>query len=162
MVPLLVYVGLWLPISVCFVKHTKAGALRSNLTPLEALDYGVDCLFALDLLINFFTAFEDPHTGLLVTNHKAIAANYLSGWFIIDLVSVLPVQFMEQLTPGKGNGESFELARLLRIPRLWKIARVLRMLKMVRVLRRSERVTSWFDGLRFDVGEIRMLKVLSL
>jgi hypothetical protein len=33
---------------------------------------------------------------------------------------------------------------------------------MVRVLRRSERVTSWFDGLRFDVGEIRMLKVLSL
>lgn len=40
-------------------------------------------------MINFFTSFYQGN--LLIDKKKFIAINYLKGWFILDLLSVLPI-----------------------------------------------------------------------
>lgn len=51
----------------------------------------VDGLFLIDIFINFISAYEDPVTGLPVISLKKIAFNYLTGWFCLDLLAVMPV-----------------------------------------------------------------------
>ena len=52
----------------------------------------IDFLFFIDIAINFISAYERSDTDLtLETRFKLIAINYLVGFFIIDLVSALPL-----------------------------------------------------------------------
>ena len=47
-------------------------------------------MFWIDIIFNFFIAYEKDD---LAIEHdlKVVCANYLGGWFIIDLMAVLPV-----------------------------------------------------------------------
>ena len=60
----------------------------------------VDILFGIDIIVNFLSSYEDPATGLPVISLKAIALNYLTGWFMLDLLAVLPVQLIEKMLEG--------------------------------------------------------------
>jgi len=53
------------------------------------LDYVVDLLFLLDILVVFNTAYYDEDVDL-VDDRKQIAKNYLKGWFTIDLLAIIP------------------------------------------------------------------------
>jgi hypothetical protein len=37
---------------------------------------------------------QDKTTGDLVTDHRAIARRYLSGWFAVDLLATFPVDYI--------------------------------------------------------------------
>lgn len=50
------------------------------------LDYTFDCLFILDIMFNFFTAYYDKF-GRLVASRDKIKSNYLRTWFIIDVLA---------------------------------------------------------------------------
>ena len=90
---------------------------------------------------------------------KSIAINYLSGWFLLDLLAVLPVELIEIFLEG---GEQMKLARLARLPRLYRLIRILRMIKMLRVFRRSSQFKDWISTLNISVGMIRMFNMLVL
>jgi len=51
----------------------------------------VDALFLIDIIINFVSAYEDPSTGLPIISLKKIAVNYVTGWFILDILAIMPV-----------------------------------------------------------------------
>jgi len=53
------------------------------------LDYVVDLLFLLDILVVFNTAYYDEDVDL-VDDRKQIAKNYLKGWFTVDLLAIIP------------------------------------------------------------------------
>ena len=53
------------------------------------LEYSIDAFFLIDILINFNTAYYRDDFEI-ETSRKAIAYNYLKGWFIVDVVSILP------------------------------------------------------------------------
>lgn len=99
------------------------------------LDLLVDCLFGLDILVNFVSSYEDPETGLTVVKYKDIASNYLSGWFAFDLFATMPLQLLESAFSG---GAQFKLARLARLPRLYRLVRIVRMIKLLRIVRKSQ------------------------
>lgn len=101
------------------------------------------------------SAYDDPVTGLQVVSPKQIASNYISGWFFIDLVALLPVDLIEAIF---SNG-SLKLARLARLPRLYRLVRMLRMIKMLRVFRRSSEFKDWFNSLDISLTAIRILKM---
>jgi len=46
------------------------------------------------MILTFFTALHNVETDQLIVDKKRIARNYLSGWFWIDLVSILPFDKM--------------------------------------------------------------------
>jgi len=54
-----------------------------------ALNYSIDFLFFIDILVNFNSAFLDP-AFVMVDDRKKIAAQYLKNWFFIDLIAIIP------------------------------------------------------------------------
>jgi hypothetical protein len=61
-------------------------------TPIQMMiDIILQILFVLQIFITFITDFHD-HKGKLVRDPKRIAIRYLKGWFIVDLVSAIPLR----------------------------------------------------------------------
>jgi hypothetical protein len=86
-----------------------------------------DAFFWLDLVLNFFTGVEK--NGMVIHDRKAIVRTYLSGWFMLDLVSVFPIEFV------MGDNSTNDLDR---IAQLAKLVRLLRMLRIIRIINRLE------------------------
>jgi hypothetical protein len=61
------------------------------------IDTIIDSLFLFDMVLNFFTAFEDDN-GVLITDRSKIAQNYFKIWFFIDLISSIPISLISELT----------------------------------------------------------------
>lgn len=49
----------------------------------------IDIIFLIDIFVNFASAYQDNFFNL-VDNRKQIVMNYLKGWFIIDIIAILP------------------------------------------------------------------------
>lgn len=95
-----------------------------------ALDIIFDIFFFADITVNFFTMFEDSE-GKMESDLNLIAKEYLSGWFIIDLVSTLPFDKIGKLIMGPdGGAEALRSTKILRALRLIKLVRLLRLLKL--------------------------------
>lgn len=124
MIFMLLYVASYVPFSICFDSESAFG---------NTIDIIVDVYFFVDILINFVSAYEDEVSGLPVISLKKIALRYMTGWFFIDLLAVLPVKLFEDAL--NGDGSQLKLARLARLPRLYRLLRILRMLKMLRIFR---------------------------
>ena len=54
--------------------------------------------------------------------------NYLRTWFTIDLLSCLPVGYLQLFIPGAGDLKAFKSFRLLRLFKLLRLARIKRIL----------------------------------
>lgn len=47
------------------------------------------------MIVSFNTAIQDEDYNI-IDNRKAIAKNYLLGWFLIDLVAIFPLNLILQ------------------------------------------------------------------
>lgn len=108
---MLIFTALVSPYRIAFVDVDTL-----EWTVIETL---IDCIFGVDLLLNFFFAYYDNQDDV-VDGRKKIAMSYLYGWFFIDLLTILPIsQIMN--TSDFGN-----LAKIARLPKLYRLIKVLR------------------------------------
>ena len=89
-------------------------------------EVAVDGYFIIDLILNFFMAYVDKLTNILVTSRVVIRNNYLTGWFIIDFFSVLPISHINRMLGKEGGGQTKAL-KILRMVRLAKLLRLARL-----------------------------------
>ena len=94
------------------------------------LDVVVDCWFIVDLLVNFRSAYRDEDTKALVVNRKVIAVRYLRGWFAIDFVSCLPLNYVLLLSSGNNDNETGAAFKWLKVARLLRLLRLTRLSKL--------------------------------
>ena len=80
------------------------------------LDWLILGLFAIDLLVNFFTAYFDEQK--VVVSRLQIAKHYLKTWFLVDFLSCFPFDILVELT-----GAPSKLAKLARLPRLYRLVK---------------------------------------
>ncbi len=92
--------------------------------------------------------------------HKKIARNYLTSWFFIDLISVMPIQLISEEISRNYN----TLTRIIRFPRLLKIIRMTKLVKLTRVIKEKNKILSFFvDVLRIQAGSERLfLSVITI
>jgi hypothetical protein len=96
-----------------FDVSLEAPGSPSMLIALFDSSYGaITIFFWFDLVYNFFTAFYDAE-GELEFGHYQIAMNYFQSYFIIDLVSNLPVK------GPLGLLKAFRMHRMLRVLTRW-------------------------------------------
>jgi len=89
-----------------------------------------DFFFAVDVVLCFFTAFEDEKLTL-VWDAKLIAMSYLKGWFFIDTFSTIPfARIVKTIQPAGTDDQSASVTKLLRALRLIKLVRLLRLFKL--------------------------------
>lgn len=84
---------------------------------LLIFDYMVEVLFGISLILNFFHAYKDPETNKVVTDIKSIAYRYLSGWFLVDFLSIFPFY----LFVNSKYSILIQLLRILRMPKLMEL-----------------------------------------
>ena len=75
---LLMYTASYMPFKTCFID--KSSSLS------DILDNLIDALFWTDILINFFSSYEEED-GTLKFKIPEIAKNYIRSWFIMDLLA---------------------------------------------------------------------------
>ena len=89
--------------------------------------------------MNFRTAFYDDQSASLVTNNRAVAAQYLTSWFVIDFVSCLPISYLQLvLNSGDSAGHGNSANHSVKIVRILRIGKLLRIARLGRILRRAE------------------------
>jgi hypothetical protein len=71
-------------------------------TTLYWLEIGIDIMFAVDIIVNFRTSFIQD--GVMVTDHRRIAKQYMRTWLFVDVISVFP---FDLLTGGNGLISNF-------------------------------------------------------
>ena len=144
---LLAYTSTYVPYQVAFVDQDSSFEVFLN--------YCVDILFGLDILVNFFSAYEANHR--VEIRLKPIVKNYVTGWFTLDLVATFPTQvFLD----GQSNSGVNKLARLARLPRLYRLFRVLRIFKIFKLFKYNKKFQQWFGYLNLGATATKMLKLV--
>ncbi|KAL5975257.1 RAC-alpha serine/threonine-protein kinase [Asimina triloba] len=93
---------------------------------LAVTDTAVDAFFTVDIVVTFFVAYLDKLTYLLVDDPKKIAWRYMSTWFILDVLSTIPVELARKVLPTDFAAYGFTMLRL------WRLRRVSAMFARVR------------------------------
>ena len=86
--------------------------------------YLLDAFFAADICRCFLQQYF--HAGELVSQLRRVAHHYMSTYFFIDLISVLPINYFgKQFGNDRADGgQSVQSLRLLRVLRLSKLTKV--------------------------------------
>ena len=86
MILILVYTVIVTPYAVAFIPEESVG--------LQIVGYAVDALFLTDIVVTFCSTYRNAE-GVLVTNRKEIAKQYLKTWFAFDLIACFPFQLLQ-------------------------------------------------------------------
>ena len=107
------YSILEVPIRICFLDG-------ESLDPVSyVLEIIVTIVFAIDIIVNFNTAYRDEKRDVMVTSRDAISMNYLSFWCPIDVITTIPFGLIE----GGGTYDDPPCSTLQYIPPLRTLTR---------------------------------------
>jgi hypothetical protein len=109
------------------IPYEFAYSLTSNIM-LDLLDRLIDIVFAIDIIINFRTAYTNSKTGKLESDGKKIALKYvMNGRFGVDIIASLPLEAISLINLG-GEG-SLKFLGMLKLVRLLRLGRMISFLK---------------------------------
>jgi len=126
----LIYCAIISPYRISFIEDDDSVDDDFN-----KIDYFIDISFAIDLILNFFFAYKD-HDDNLVTSQKKIVLNYIKGWFLIDLSTIIPFNYILEsqtrisiLNSNNNNKKFNSLGRIIRLPKIYRLIRMTKFLK---------------------------------
>ncbi|XWS70657.1 hypothetical protein CRYUN_Cryun03dG0065600 [Craigia yunnanensis] len=108
-----------LVVYIAWVSPFEFGFLKKPAAPLSIIDNVVNGFFALDIILTFFVAYLDKTTYLLIDDPKKIAWKYGSSWLVLDIISTIPSELAQKISPKPLR--SYGLFNMLR---LWRLRRV--------------------------------------
>eukprot|EP00638_Chattonella_subsalsa_P017852 CAMPEP_0117892812 /NCGR_PEP_ID=MMETSP0950-20121206/24911_1 /TAXON_ID=44440 /ORGANISM="Chattonella subsalsa, Strain CCMP2191" /LENGTH=931 /DNA_ID=CAMNT_0005752867 /DNA_START=1 /DNA_END=2795 /DNA_ORIENTATION=+ len=98
----------------------------------------VDFFFFLDIAITFRTAYVDNQE--LVVDTRKIAIRYLKSWFMLDLITSIPVEPI--LSAFKIGGAILSVPKLIRMIKAIRILKIFRLMKLMKAMSDWERKDS--------------------
>ena len=124
---------LLLPVSIAFVDQELAPAWL-------ALNCVSDAVFIIDIFLNFRTGVIDfNRQEEVILDKKFIRTKYLRGWFMIDVLSSLPFDYVYIIASSSSSGDPdsgiLQASRILRILKLTKLLSLLKLLRVSRIVR---------------------------
>jgi CRP-like cAMP-binding protein/Ca2+-binding EF-hand superfamily protein len=125
---LLFYVSFTVPYRVCFEIDVPFGSTWFW------IDNFVDVYFIADLVMGFRTAFYDEVRHKREDQPWEIALHYLKGWFVIDFISCVPVQWIGYAVQGGTEDALGDDLKAVKILRLARMTKMMRLAKIQRIL----------------------------
>ena len=110
-----------LPMSLAF-EEINSSMIVANIV--------FDSMFMLDVVKHFNVGYFTSDMAL-VMDRQRIAKEYLQGWFLVDLVSSVPISDILELL-SRSKGDYMALLRSKNGLRLLKMIRITKLLKMLR------------------------------
>ncbi|OQR87662.1 transcriptional regulator, Crp/Fnr family [Achlya hypogyna] len=137
---LLVYACVFSPYLSCFrvlpldgyvaYYNLTATDIKATRSWIQSLDFLMDALYLVDILLQFRFAYVDVKSGNVVKSPRRIAARYLHGWFVFDVLVTIPWDVLLFASPG----EETMVVELVRVGRLARLTRVLRLVKYAQLV----------------------------
>jgi hypothetical protein len=147
MMILLMFTATVTPFEVCFMEANGFDALF-------LINRLVDVGFILDMVLHFFTAYQDKD-GNIVDDHTEIVSHYLKTWFTFDAVTaVLPIPF-EFIGAATGDTTGGKIKVL-------RAARIIRIIKILRIFRASRILQRWESRIGFSYSLLNLLENMVL
>jgi hypothetical protein len=131
------------------------------------LDFFVDGIFLLDMIITFNTGYyEDLANEIYISDRTLIAKHYLKSWFFIDFISTIPFDYLANLISSgsiiakreDGVGMELRLTKIVRGLRLFRLARLVTM--TVKVQRLHKAANQQYDINPAVIPLIKMIGVI--
>jgi CRP-like cAMP-binding protein len=105
---------------------------------LLAINTAIDCVFMVDIILNFFTTYISS-TGDEVVDCRQICTRYLKRMFLIDFLSSFPIDNFFDALFGKSD-----YSQALMMTDLMKLVRILRLTRIVRFMRAKDQTKHIF------------------
>ena len=109
---LVFFSSFWEPLKAAFIGGT-----------MSAGEWCVDLLFYADIVIAFWTGYDIGFE--IVTDKKAIAKNYLAGWFWIDFFATVEWDLIVGAINEDVDASTIRLCKLIKIARLARASRLI-------------------------------------
>ena len=119
------------PYSLVFQSETARNTFE---TVLETIDFLVDIIFLLDILLQFNITVQKGEKGYygdeveVIMDRKIIATTYFKSWFVIDVLAISPLLLLG-LKGTINNLDSIKIVKVTRIPRLFRLLRIFRVMR---------------------------------
>jgi len=117
------------------------GDVGSNDGRVKIFENVIDVLFLSDVIVIFNTAFYTENFDM-IDNRKEIAYNYLKGWFTIDILAILPFDYILAL----GNYD-VKMVRIVRVGRLYKLVKLTRLLRILKLVKDKNKLMKYLNDL---------------
>ncbi|XP_077861606.1 potassium/sodium hyperpolarization-activated cyclic nucleotide-gated channel 2-like [Saccoglossus kowalevskii] len=105
-----------------------------------------DTFFMIDIILNFRTGIPVPGTAeQVILKPMKIAKQYAKTWFLIDLISSLPMDYVFLISGHASDSDMYRATRALRILRLTKLLSLLRLLRISRLIRYVKQWEEWIN-----------------
>ena len=136
----------------CFVTPFRIAFIKDDNTTWITINLIIDLCFFADIMIIFNSGYVNEDTCKLIFSRKLIACNYIKGWFLLDVIAILPINlFMES---GSYNG----LTRVSRLGRLYKLLKLARMLRILKIVESQNQIFKQIQTTyKFGIGVERLL-----
>jgi hypothetical protein len=134
----------------------QVALLPTKLDALFVLNWLVNLIFVMDMIINFLLPYKESAKkgGGTVKSHGKIAKKYLTSWFLLDFISILPFDSIEVFASLSGSSPFGENASTLKIIKMIRLARLL---KLARILRASRIFSRWENELGMSYSKISLI-----
>jgi len=141
---LLLFCAFVTPFEIAFISSVEMDGLYF-------LNKSIDVLFFNDMCFNFNTGYFNFKTGMWVVRRQKICVAYMKSWFLIDLISIIPFDLLNDALSSdpESAGKNLMLLRLVR---------VLRLAKLFRVLRASRIMQRWQTKISISFGMQTVIK----
>jgi hypothetical protein len=122
----------------------------------------VNTIFVVDTTMQFFLPYKESVTngGGTVKNHKKIAWHYLSTWFFIDIISVIPFDYIVLGVTDQAASADETLAESQSLLGATSMLRLLRLIKLVRILRASRIFARWENSISIKYSTRELFSLL--
>lgn len=105
---------------------------ESEATWVEIIQTVINCYFIADILLSFQTGYYSK--GGVIMDRKLIARKYLKRWFLIDLISTFPYEWV---LPDSESAD-YDENRFVNVLRVLRVLKVLRVVRVSSILSRAE------------------------
>ncbi|OQR95095.1 voltage-gated ion channel superfamily [Achlya hypogyna] len=113
-----------------------------------AINRAVDMCFLFDMVMRFFLMYRDEWSNVWIAQPALIVRHYLKGWFVVDLVSVVPFDLINFFV-GSATVQKLRLMRVLRL---------LRLMKIIRVIQGTDMFTRWEAKMSMNYATLALAK----
>lgn len=122
-----------------------------------------------DVVLSFVTGYVRHIDGKTEYHFRTVAWHYLKTWFLIDIVSVFPVNYIPLIVDGAENANTAGRMRNIRLMRFLKLLKLLRLVRIKRILERYEALlgvlhstaSNWLEMFKLTVAIFFVGHILS-
>lgn len=146
---MILYQAISIPYRICFEQEAQGFSLL-----FESI---IDVCFILDIVIQFNSGFFKK--GQLVLKRVDIAKNYVTSWFIIDVMASFPYDWVISQFLSTEDTAALMTPKLMRLVKLTRFLRFLRLLRVLKLKELIQRLEETIINEQF-VAFLNLMKVV--